>query len=207
MRRSLVSSLLIALALPAVAGARTPIVDSDPVAEAVTRAVEYWGGTPCAGQVTVVSNQSSEAPPAGVNAPSPAGGLAAMWATWLTPAGANQFDAAGEPIPPAEFSGCVVHVNSSVWPSWQADDRNFAAFCKEMMHEYGHLDGYPDAGALPDTIQYERPDLAHVPLCERYRLIYGHRVYESMRRPPPKTPAKRRRARQDARTGDSPGPR
>ncbi|MGO9322665.1 MAG: hypothetical protein ACLQBY_17940 [Solirubrobacteraceae bacterium] len=207
MRRSLVSSLLIALALPAVAAARRPIVDSDPVAEAVARAVEYWHDTPCDGQVTVVSSPSSEAPVAGVNAPSPAGPLAAMWATWLTPAGANQFEAAGQAIPPVEFTGCVVHINSSVWPSWQADDSEFAAFCKEMLHEYGHFDGHPDAGAMPDTIEYERPDLAHLPLCERYRLVYGHRVYEPMRSSPRKTPAKRRRARPGARTADPPGPR
>ncbi len=207
MRRSLVSSLLIALALPAVAVGRAPIVDSDPVAEAVTRAVEYWRGTPCAGQVTVVSNPSSEAPPAGVNAPSPAGPRAAMWATWLTQAGVNEFYAAGQKIPPAMFTDCVVHIDSSVWPSWQADDRDFAAFCKEMLHEYGHFEGFPDAGATVGTIEYERPDLARVPLCERYRLIYGHRVYEPPRSSPRKKTGRRRRARPHARTADPPSPR
>jgi hypothetical protein len=122
--------------------------------------------------VTVVSGFSSEAPPAGVNVPSPGGSLAAMWATWSSPAGANEFV-----DPPTTFSDCVVHIDLGVWPSWRADDADFPAFCKEMLHEYGHFEGHPDAGAMPDTIEYERPDLASVPLCESYRLVYGHHVY------------------------------
>lgn len=185
-------ALLIALALPAPASAHRAIVDSDPVSEAVARAVAYWGGAPCAGSVAVVSGSSGEAPPAGVNAPSPAGSRAAMWATWLTPAGANQFTQ-----PPSTFSDCVVHIDSGVWPSWLADDRDFSAFCKEMLHEYGHLEGHPDAGALPGTIEYERPDLAHVPLCERYALVYGHEVFRapapSSRKPPRGRQRSRRR--------------
>jgi hypothetical protein len=178
MPRMVICGLLIALAVPAATLAGASIVDSDPVAEAEGRAVEYWGGTPCGGQVTVVSGPSSDAPAAGANAPSPAGSKAAMWATWLTPAGANQFDdATGQPLPPSSFSDCVVHINSTVWPSWLADDSDFPAFCKEMLHEYGHFEGHPDTGAAPDTIEYERPDLAHVPLCERYSLVYGHTIY------------------------------
>jgi hypothetical protein len=46
-----------------------------------------------------------------------------------------------------------------------------------MLHEYGHFEGYTDSGAAPGTIEYERPDLARVPLCERFRLVYGHRVF------------------------------
>jgi hypothetical protein len=151
-------------------GAR--LVFSDPVAEAVGRAVEYWGGSPCGGTVGVVAGVNSEAPAAGQNAPGAPGHVAAMWATWLTPAGPNLFTQAA-----ASFSECVVHVNRGIWPSTQAEDFNFAAFCKEMLHEYGHFEGHPDIGATAYTIEYERPDLAHVPLCERYRLHYGRRLY------------------------------
>jgi hypothetical protein len=205
--RVTLSSLLLALTLPAVATARAPTVDSNPVAEAVARAVKYWGGTPCDGSVAVTAGPSSEAPPAGTNAPSPAGDRAAMWSTWLTPAGANQFDAAGQPIPPATFTDCVVHINSGVWPSWRTDDGDFPAFCKEMLHEYGHFEGYPDVGAAPDTIQYERPDLAHVPLCERYRLVYGHRIYRPTRRRPRRARPRHRHTARGARTAGSRGPR
>jgi hypothetical protein len=157
---------------------------SDPVAEAVGRAVEYWGGTPCGGTVDVVIAVNSEAPPAGQNAPRAPGHVAAMWATWLTPGGPNLFTE-----PASSFGECVVHVNRGIWPSTQAEDANFGAFCKEMLHEYGHFDGHPDVGAAAFTIEYERPDLAHVPLCERYRLYYGHRLYS---RPPPQVRTRQR---------------
>lgn len=185
MRATATVVLLIVLALPARAAAHSAVVDSDPVSEAVARAVAYWGGTPCGGSVTVISGSSGEAPPAGVNVPSPGGPLAAMWSTWSSPTGANEFTAA-----PATFSDCVVHINLGVWPSWRTDDADFPAFCKEMLHEYGHLEGYPDTGALPESIEYERPDLARVPLCESYRLVYGRHVY----RPAPPPVRGRRRA-------------
>jgi hypothetical protein len=165
-------ALLIGLLLSAAAAAREPVVDSNPIAEAVKRAVAYWRGTPCRGHVAVVPGADAEAPAAGANAPGGRGRKAAMWASWLTPIGVNKLSRS-----PAVFSDCVVHVNRSVWPSWQAEDRNFAAFCKEMLHEYGHFEGFPDAGAVRGTIQYERPDLAHVPICEHYRLVHGRRIY------------------------------
>jgi hypothetical protein len=107
-----------------------------------------------------------------MNALGPAGERAAMWATWLTPDGVNNFAA-----PPSTYSECVVHMNTAVWPSWLAEDRDFPAFCKEMIHEFGHFAGYQDVGASRGTVQYERPDLARVPSCESYRLIYGRLVF------------------------------
>jgi hypothetical protein len=105
------------------------------------------------------------------------GEAAAMWATWMSIESVTN----GHSSSPAKLASCVVHINLAVWPSWQADDRDFPAFCKEMLHEYGHFEGFSDANAAPGTVQYERPDLAHVPLCERYRLVYGHTVYEARR--------------------------
>ncbi len=169
---ALAVALLIGLVLCAAAAAREPVADSNPIAQAVKRAVAYWGGTPCGGHVAVVSGADSEAPAAGANAPGASGRNAAMWASWATPIGANHLSTS-----PASFSHCVVHVNRGVWPSRQAENRNFPAFCKEMLHEYGHFEGFPDAGAVRGTIQYERPDLAHVPICEHYRLVYGGRIY------------------------------
>jgi hypothetical protein len=174
MKRLGLLGLLVTATFPAGAGAvaHARITDSDPVTEAVERAVEYWGATPCGAQVAIVSGMRSEAPSAGINSDGSPGEVAAMWSTWLTPAGANLFA-----DPPASFSDCTVHINSSVWPNWRADDANFPEFCKEMGHEYGHLEGYPDAGAAPGTGEYEQPALARVRLCERYRLVYGHEIY------------------------------
>src|SRR5271166_1908303 len=185
MRRLALLVLLLgaALATAAAAGRAATRVSrsamtSDPVAEAVVRAAEYWGQTPCGGQVSVIAGRTAESPPAGENVAGARSHVAAMWATWLTPEGPNLIN---EPL--SSYTGCMVHVNQSVWPSWQADDSNFAAFCKEMVHEYGHFRGFPDIGAVRGTVEYESPDLAHVPVCESYRLRYGHIVYTA---PPPR---------------------
>lgn len=169
-----VPGLVLAAHLPARAGARVPIVDSDPVTQAVARAIEYWGAAPCAGQVLIVSGAPAEAHAAGLNWHGRANEAAAMWATWDTPDGVNSFNAL-----PASFTDCVVHLNGGVWPTWVADDRRFPVFCKQIVHEYGHLEGHPDVGAALGSVEYERPDLARVPACERYRLVYGHRTYEA----------------------------
>ncbi len=167
---------------------RAPLVFSDPLAAAELRAARYWGGTPCGGAIAVVIEPASNAPPAGQNAPG-AGRFAAMWATWTTPAGANLIAQS-----PATFTACTIHVNVSIWPSTRAEDANFPAYCKEIVHEYGHFEGHADAGALPGTVEYERPDLARLPLCERYRLQYGRRVYSG-------APSGHRRPRRHRRSG------
>jgi hypothetical protein len=64
----------------------------------------------------------------------------------------------------------------------RADDEEFSAFCKEMIHEHGHFEGHPDVGAVAGTIEYEQPVLAHVPMCESFRLIYGGELYTAAHR-------------------------
>ncbi len=174
------ATALVALLAPGRADARGSY--SDPLGEAIGRAVEYWEGTPCAGTVGVVMAPASEAPEAGANAPGAPSRFAAMWATWSSPTGFNMFTSE-----PASFTECVVHINIGVWPTVQSEDALFPAFCKEILHEYGHFEGYPDYGQRPGTVEYERPDLAHVPLCESYVLHYGEKVYRG--------PPRRRRVR------------
>jgi hypothetical protein len=162
-------ALVLALGVAAApAPARHRPAASNPVAEAVKRAVAFWHGVPCAGQVHVAGAPPSEAPAAGQSVPGLAARAAAMWATWHAPTGT---------APPSTYSQCVVYVNRTTWPDWRTEDAGFATFCKEMVHEYGHFEGYSDAGAVPRTIQYERPDLARLPICERFRLLYGHEVF------------------------------
>lgn len=164
--------MLFWLGVAAPASGRPRRVDSDPVAIAIARAVEYWHGTPCAGEVTIVSAAGAEAPPSGENVRHLPITPAAMWASWLTPGGINSFTA-----PAATFTSCVVHVNRTVWPDWLKDDQRFTSFCKEMLHEYGHFEGHPDIGAAFGTIEYELPVLERVPLCERFRLVYGNHTF------------------------------
>lgn len=172
---TVLTSLLIA-SLPAHAAGGSRPIDSNPVAAAIERARAYaarqWNGVPCDGNVAVVSGPAAEAPPSGINAGEPVAKPAAMWATWLTPAGINDFAEL-----PSSYTQCVVHINATVWPQWLTADRDFPAFCKELIHEFGHLEGFPDTGQLPGTVYYERPDLATVPICESYRLVYGHHVF------------------------------
>jgi hypothetical protein len=177
-------------ATPAVARPRQ-IVDSDPVTEAVLRAVQFWGAEPCAGQVTVTASPAAEAPSSGTNDQEPVK-PAAMWSSWSTPWGVNLFEAPGslQPIEPALFRDCVVHVNETDWPDWRRDDPRFESYCKELVHEYGHLLGHPDVGAMSGTVEYEQPELAPVPPCERYSLVYGHRTYKPLR--PRSVPHRRR---------------
>ena len=139
--------------------------------QAVARAIEYWGATPGAGRVLVLSGAPAETPAAGENWHGRANEAAAMCTTRGTPDGVNSFNA------PAGFADCVVHLNGGVRPTWLADDKRFAVFCKQIAHEFGHLEGRPDIGALAGTVEAERPDLARVPVSERYRLVHGHRIY------------------------------
>jgi len=54
----------------------------------------------------------------------------------------------------------------------------FEAFCKEVVHEYGHFEGYSDVDEASGTVEYEQPVHASVAPCEHFRLVYGHRVFE-----------------------------
>jgi hypothetical protein len=142
----------LALLVPARVRAEAPPPTSDPVLEATQRAAEHWDGAPCR-QVPTVSTTD-------VPAGSPP--FAAMW-TYVV-----------EGPPPAS---CPIYINARVWTSWRTEDENFEAFCKLMVHEYGHLRGYPDQGARPGTVEYQDPTPARVPECERFRLYYGRWEY------------------------------
>ncbi len=107
-----------------------------------------------------------------MNSSGASGEVAAMWATWVTPPSRGGSSAAA-----AAFEHCTIHINLAVWPNRQVDDSDFPVFCKEMVHEWGHFEGRPDRGAKRGTVEYERPELARVPACERYRLIYGSTIY------------------------------
>jgi len=95
----------------------------------------------------------------------------------------------------------VIHINTGVWPTWAAADSRFPALCREMVHEYGHLEGYPDVGARRGSVEYERPDLADVPVCESYRLVLGSHGYTA---PPPGGRSPRRPARRAGRPSGHP---
>jgi hypothetical protein len=139
---------------PATASGRPrPVIDSDPVTEALQRAADYWGGAPCHGALTVTLAEPVEPD-------------ASMW----TPVVAT-------PAEEGAMVTCPIYLSRQLWPNWYVDDLNFEVFCKTLVHEVGHYEGHADEGAAPGTVEYEFPEWATVPQCERYRLVYGHRVF------------------------------
>jgi hypothetical protein len=143
-------------AVPAVAGAHHKPVQhptTNPVALAVSLGERYWGNVPCHGAIPVIS-----AAPANDST---------MW-TYMV----------ATPAQERALASCPIYTSDEEWPNWYADDLNFEEFCKGITHELGHLEGYPDEGAKPGTVQYELPGLARVPPCEHYRLRYGRHIFE-----------------------------
>lgn len=150
---ALLALAVVSLAGPALAAAHAQRPTTNPVALATTIAERYWHNVPCHGAVPIVG-----ADPVVVGA--------SMW-TYIV----------STPAEETALPSCPIYVNRQVWPNWFVDDVNFEQFCKDMVHEYGHLEGYPDEGAKPGTVESESPELATVPVCERYRIVYGRHVF------------------------------
>lgn len=140
-------------------------VDTDPITLALRRAEQYWRNIPCGGAISITSGS-----PKGIyEVPIPANEEVAMWASFDTPAGPDNFSA-----PPSTFSACVIYMNPAIFPNWEEDDEHFTMLCQVMTHEVGHFEGYADANARPGTIQNAAPTKAPlVPECRHARLFYS----------------------------------
>jgi hypothetical protein len=144
--------VFVVLALPGVAVANVHAT-TNPMALALHLGEAYWKNVPCHGALPVIAAE-------------PVVPSASMWTYVLA-----------TPAEETTMASCPIYVSEQSWPNWYVDDLNFEAFCKTMIHEMGHLEGYSDEGAVLGTIQYEAPNLAKVPLCEHYRLYYGHHMF------------------------------
>jgi hypothetical protein len=96
--------------------------------------------------------------------------------TFDTPDGVNNF---AEPA--STYTNCVIHLSAVEWPiDWRAqgdaiDPRidNWPRFCRVIVHEFGHLLGYPDEFTEPHGIEYIEsleeniPAICRVPLRAR----------------------------------------
>jgi hypothetical protein len=154
-----IGSAVVFLALAAPSPPRAPRHPeyTNPIQLALDRAYTFWGNKPCP---TITAT--------GAEAPDPSYG---MWVTFLA-------------TPEQHPAVCPIYINRTLWPTWEADDQNFVNFCKEMVHEVGHFEGFPDEGAQPGTVQYVDSELAHIPICEqRTRLYLGHTWVEVGVRP------------------------
>ncbi|MHB8492579.1 MAG: hypothetical protein ACYDA6_10270 [Solirubrobacteraceae bacterium] len=144
------AALALCLLPQAHAGAQAPT--PWPLSNALAAARAYWRAPACAGHVAV---RFADDPP-----PSPAAGMEVVaWVTFDTPLGPESFSAS-----PATFSGCTVNVSSRRWTGEAAAAEDYARFCQMMVHEVGHLLGWPDSRAYgARDIRYPVLSAANLP--------------------------------------------
>jgi len=121
-----VTAVLVGLAAPAAAeAASTPA----PVKAATAAAQRYWGATPCAGRVTVITRSRLLA---GMDPTIDA------WATFSSPLGANNLAA-----PAAGYRNCTISLARWRWPTTASMTADRELLCATVIHETGHLLGRP----------------------------------------------------------------
>jgi hypothetical protein len=184
-RLLVIGVVLVSLVLPASALAHkrpTQHPTTDPTTLALRLGEEYWGSTPCEGNVTVTASHTvpttleigpwDKALTEGTTA------VVAAWTSFDTPIGPNDYSAS-----PATFTNCVITINSTAWPNWLEDDTNFQEYCALVSHEIGHLFGHPDAGQTnPESIEYPVigfTNVNSVPQCQHVNLWYGRQHFVS----------------------------
>lgn len=166
MARVLAAGVLVtALLLPASAGAHTrrPLhphasstaqarrvaLSSDPVTLAEAVAERYWRAVPCGGQVTVLADMPLVP---GLD-PTTDG-----WATFNSSLGPNDLQA-----PASTYTQCTISLAHWHWPTWAAIDSDWNMFCLTVIHEMGHLLGYPHSSAPGSVMAPVFTDESNVP--------------------------------------------
>jgi hypothetical protein len=134
------AAVVIGLALPATAVARTPVTATPTANKASTVlgvaagiAQRYWGAVPCGGRVAIVAQRPlTVGAEAGTDA----------WVTFDSPLGANNLAAAA-----TTYSNCTIAFGRSRWPTTASMREDWHMLCLTMVHELGHLLGHAhDAG-------------------------------------------------------------
>lgn len=150
MKRLIITILLVLLAAPTVASSLTirHLQTSQPydrmtlVQYAQRAALRYWRSSPCGGAVRILYAPETASPvndTAGVTT-----GKLWAWTQFDSPDGFTYGD------PPSTYFDCSITINQTVWtPQHQYED--WPLFCATVVHEYGHLMGYPDSPDWPET--------------------------------------------------------
>lgn len=114
-------------------GAQRAAVDRlaarNPPELAATLAEHYWKAVPCGGQIAVLAAQ----PPAAGSDPTTDG-----WVTFESSLGANDLQA-----PPSTYTACTISLARWQWPTRARQAADWNMLCLTVVHEMGHLLGYP----------------------------------------------------------------
>jgi hypothetical protein len=115
------------------ASARRPalgkLAAGNPVTIATAVAKRFWGAVPCGGQIKVLAGMPL---PAGLE-PTTDG-----WVTFNSSLGPNNLQA-----PAGTFTQCTISLAFWQWPVRRAMESDWNMFCLTVIHEIGHLLGYP----------------------------------------------------------------
>jgi hypothetical protein len=96
---------------------------------AAALAERYWGAVPCGGQLAVRAAQ-----PLASGLDSTTDG----WATFESSLGDNNLEA-----PASTYTRCTISLARWQWPSRLEIESDWNMFCLTVVHEMGHLLGYP----------------------------------------------------------------
>jgi hypothetical protein len=112
---------------------------------------QYWGVTPCHGQVQILTRQPL---PTGLEHDSDA------WVTFGSSLGANDLAA-----PASTYTSCTIAFGRARWPTAAAMRQDWDMLCMTMTHEMGHLlgrahDRTPGSVMAPVFVDYsDEPQL------------------------------------------------
>ncbi len=128
----------------------------DPVTLAAAVAERYWRAVPCGGQVTVLADRALVP---GLD-PTTDG-----WATFNSSLGPNDLQA-----PASTYTQCTISLAHWHWPTWAAINSDWNMFCLTVIHEMGHLLGYPHSSAPGSVMAPVFTDESNVPeICRAVR--------------------------------------
>jgi hypothetical protein len=128
----------------------------DPVALAQALAERYWGAVPCAGRITLQTDQPL---PVGLS------GTSDAWVSFQSSLGANDLQA-----PAATYSACTISLAAWQWPTRAQIAGDWNMFCLTVVHEMGHLLGQPHSLAPGSVMAPMFTDESSVPtICRGAR--------------------------------------